>query len=637
VEHNYDGILFFDRERLVLYASPSYRQLIGYDPGEIEGRSGKLMVHPDDQPLTATLFQQALDNPGRPCGGEYRLRHKDGGWRTVESRIVNLLGDPLVQALVLNSRDVTERRRADGDLRASETRYRALFEHAINGIFQSTLDGRALAANPVFVRMLGYASEEELVSALVDLPRQLWAHPEERAEVAQAIAAHGYVRGYQCEFLRRDGTRFWISLNASAVRGADGHATYFLGSLEDITERKRAEGEQARLENQLQQAQRMESVGRLAGGVAHDFNNSLQLILLNAEMALGSPGVTPGSRRLLGDIQKTAQNAARLIAQLMAFARRQETHPQTLDLNDVTASYLPMLRRLVGEDVVIAWQPSATPCSVRLDPVQFEQVLINLATNARDAMGGNGRLTLATSSVTVGDAAENAPADVPPGAYVRLVVGDDGCGMSEEVLSHAFEPFFTTKPVGSGTGLGLASVFGIVTQNGGSIGVDSAPDQGTTITIQWPRHAAPASHVSEAPLAPATSRGGETLLVVEDEPMLLRACMACLEPLGYTVLSAALPSEALRAAERHAGPIHLLLTDVIMPEMNGRELADRLAALRPGLRRLYMSGHAAGVLSERGLADAHVQLLRKPFALDDLARAVRQALDETPGARGPQL
>jgi two-component system cell cycle sensor histidine kinase/response regulator CckA len=256
-------------------------------------------------------------------------------------------------------------------------------------------------------------------------------------------------------------------------------------------------------------------------------------------------------------------------------------------------------------------------------------VLINLATNARDAMGGNGHLALAMSAVTLGAAEETTQADLPPGAYVRLVVADDGCGMSAEVLSHIFEPFFTTKPVGEGTGLGLPSVYGIVKQNGGSIAVDSTPGRGTTVTIHWPRQTADRPLPTAEPAVRPSPLGSETLLVVEDEPRLLRACAAILKPLGYTVLAAALPSEALRVAAAHEGPIHLLLTDVIMPEMNGRELADTLVAARPGLRRLYMSGYATGVLSERGIADGNVRLLHKPFAPDALARAVRAALDET--------
>jgi PAS domain S-box-containing protein len=386
------------------------------------------------------------------------------------------------------------------------------------------------------------------------------------------------------------------------------------------------------LEAQLVQAQRMEAVGRLAGGVAHDFNNMLSVIVGHAEMAL----LTAGGRAVredLNEIRAAARKSADLTRQLRAFARRQTIQPQVLDLNEPVGGMLKMLRRLIGEDVELQWSPGAGAGHVRIDPSQLDQVLANLVVNARDAMSGTGRLRIETGRVLVDEAfAESHRSRIVPGDYVRISVADTGAGMTAEVLEHAFEPFFTTKPLGQGTGLGLSTVYGIVSQNEGFIDVESEPDEGTTILIWLRRVEADEVAVSSAP--ERAPRGDETLLIVEDSEAILRVAGTMLSRLGYQVLTARTPAEAVQTAEANRGQIDLLVTDVIMPEMNGKELAVRLVADQPRLKCLFMSGYTADVIAHHGVLDPAVQFLQKPFSIATLAVRVREALD---GESGPPL
>ena len=384
-----------------------------------------------------------------------------------------------------------------------------------------------------------------------------------------------------------------------------------------------------RLHAQLLQAQKMESVGRLAGGVAHDFNNMLQTILGNAALALEENRGSGPLREHLDEIQKAARRSADLTRQLLAFARKQTIHPRVLDLNDTVSGMLKMLRRLMGEDIQLAWIPGPGLWPVRVDPSQIDQVLANLAVNARDAIQGVGRIVIETSNVSLTAAAARAIPESVPGDYVQLTVRDTGAGMPPEVMAHLFEPFFTTKAVGKGTGLGLATVYGIVKQNGGAIRVESAPGQGTAFMLYFPRVEAPPTMPPEAK-AKQTFRGTETVLLVEDEEMVLNLAHRILKQHGYTVLAARVPEDALQLASRHAAPIDLLVTDVIMPGMNGRELRDRLATIKPGLRCLFMSGYTADAIAHQGVLEEGVQFMQKPFSIDDITRKVREVLDQAP-------
>jgi two-component system cell cycle sensor histidine kinase/response regulator CckA len=381
------------------------------------------------------------------------------------------------------------------------------------------------------------------------------------------------------------------------------------------------------LEEQFRQAQKMEAVGRLAGGVAHDFNNKLNVILGYSEMALMKLDATQPLFAYLTEIRKAAERSADLTRQLLAFARKQIVAPKVLDLNETVAGMLKMLHRLIGEDIDLQWRPDADQLPVEVDPSQIDQILANLCVNARDAISGVGKLTIETGNKTFDDDYCAAHAGFVPGEYVRLAVSDNGCGMDKEMLGHIFEPFFTTKGVGQGTGLGLATVYGIVKQNNGFINVYSEPRQGTTFTIYLPRHTVKAEQTwQEGPEAPA-ARGNETILLVEDEPAILEMATMLLKMQGYTVLAAGTPGEAIRLAREYAGQIHLLTTDVIMPEMNGRELAKNMLYLYPNLKRLFMSGYTANVIAHHGVLEEGVNFIQKPFSVNALAAKVREVLD----------
>ena len=392
-------------------------------------------------------------------------------------------------------------------------------------------------------------------------------------------------------------------------------------------ERLAAEAEKDLLEAQLQQAQKMESVGRLAGGVAHDFNNMLGVILGHAELALAAVGPTQPIHADLEAIRQTAQRSAGLTRQLLAFARKQTITPKVLDLNATMGGMLKMLTRLIGEDIELAWLPGADLWPVKMDASQLDQIMANLCVNSRDAIAGTGKITVATANHTFTEQSCGAHAGVVPGDYVRITVSDSGCGMDTEALGHVFEPFFTTKAVGAGTGLGLATVYGAVKQNSGVIDVVSAPGQGTIFTIYLPRHQGQVLSVPPSVPAGSAVRGHETILLVEDEPTILKLAARMLGTFGYTVLAAGTPGEAVRLAQEHAGNIDLLMTDVVMPEMNGRDLAKNLLALYPELKRLFMSGYTADIIAHHGVVEQGVCFIQKPFTMLELSAKVRETLD----------
>jgi signal transduction histidine kinase len=378
---------------------------------------------------------------------------------------------------------------------------------------------------------------------------------------------------------------------------------------------------------QLMQAQKLESVGRLAGGVAHDFNNMLGVILGHTELALGQVDPAQPLHGDLEEIQQAAQRSTGLTRQLLAFARKQTIAPKVLDLNESITGMLKMLQRLIGEDIDLRWRPEAGLWPVRVDPSQLDQILANLCVNARDAITDVGKVTIETANGVFDAAYSAARAGFVPGEYVRIAVSDDGCGMDEETLAHIFEPFFTTKSVGTGTGLGLATVYGIVKQNGGFIYVYSEPGQGTTFTIYLPRHAGKAEAARTDGVAEPLARGHETILLVEDERAILEMTKEMLERQGYVVLAAGTPGAAIRLAKAYPGEIHLLMTDVVMPEMNGGDLATNLLALQPHLKRLFMSGYTSDVIAHRGVLHEGVQFIEKPFSMKGLAAKVREALE----------
>ncbi|MCX7006555.1 MAG: response regulator, partial [Kiritimatiellaeota bacterium] len=378
---------------------------------------------------------------------------------------------------------------------------------------------------------------------------------------------------------------------------------------------------------QFTQAQKMESVGRLAGGVAHDFNNLLMGIMNYTQLCRDKIAPDHPIQEYLAEITHDSERSAEITRQLLAFARKQTIAPRVLDLNDAVARMLKLLRRLIGEDIKLAWRPGVDLRPVKLDPSQVDQILANLCVNSRDAIVGVGEITLETGSIAIdADYCARHPEAIP-GAYVFLAVSDNGCGMDKETLAKVFEPFFTTKGLGKGTGLGLATVYGIVKQNNGFIYAYSEPGKGTTFKIYLPEIAAETVATTVTGQVEAPRGRGETILLVEDEKSLRVTCGLFLEALDYKVLTAETPGEALKMTDQHPGDIHLLLTDVVMPGMDGRQLSKRIGAVKPGVKILFMSGYTADVIAQRGVLDEGVQFLSKPFTRDDLARKVREVLD----------
>ncbi|MBP9146949.1 MAG: PAS domain S-box protein [Thermoanaerobaculia bacterium] len=485
-------------------------------------------------------------------------------------------------------------------------------------------------------RLVWYSDNIEAMTGWESIPgdgARWWAenvHPEDQSAI-QASFALPYEHDHlvlEFRFRRRDGRFLWVRDERRLLRDADGRPTEIVGSWTDVTER-------VELEEKLRVAQKLEAIGRLAGGVAHDFNNMLTVIGGNGEMldrAL-APGAT--ERLLLGEIREAAARAATLTRQLLAFSRTQVLAPQVVGLDAVVGGVESMLRRLIGEDIALTCELGPETGHVLVDPGQLEQVIVNLVVNARDAMPQGGTLTLRTDAVELDAGACRSRPGLAPGRFARLTVRDSGTGMSAEIRERIFEPFFTTKPVGTGTGLGLSTVFGIVQQSGGHIGVESVEGQGTSFEICLPQLPAPAEGAVRAPAAAAAPSGKETVLLVEDEAGVRRVARLALERQGYTVHVAASGREALGIAEQQGDAIDLLLTDLVMPEMSGRELADILRARRPGLAVLLMSGYVEDDFVRHGVVTDEVAFLHKPFSLDELARAVRKVLDEARAPGGP--
>ncbi|HKK33027.1 MAG TPA: PAS domain-containing protein, partial [Desulfomicrobiaceae bacterium] len=402
-----------------------------------------------------------------------------------------------------------------------------------------------------------------------------------------------------------------------------------LVTLQDITERRQAEEEQGKLQAQLLQAQKMESVGRLAGGVAHDFNNMLGVVLGHTEMALENVDLGDPLFTDLQEVRKTAERSANLTRQLLAFARKQTIEPKVIDLNETVEGMLKMLGRLIGEDIDLSWMPGKNTAPVRMDPSQIDQILANLCVNARDAIADVGKVTIETGSAAFDQAYCDVHAGFVPGEFMMLAVSDNGCGMDQETVSHLFEPFFTTKEQGKGTGLGLASVYGAVKQNDGFINIYSEPDRGTTVKIYLPRHQAAEKPVqAEKATAETTAGGNETILLVEDDPSILRMATMMLERHGYDVIVAESPGDAVSLAHEHNGAIDLIMTDVVMPEMNGRDLSKSLKAHYPTLKVLFMSGYTSNVIAHHGVLDQGVYFIQKPFSFKELGAKLRDALED---------
>jgi PAS domain S-box-containing protein len=550
---------------------------------------------------------------------------KAGAWDYVIKGHIKRLG-PAVESALKRQRVLLGNKRAEHALEASKTRYRRLFEAARDGILILDANtGRIVDVNPFLMELTGYSRDEFL-------EKHLWEIGPFKDTAASRIAfaelqARKHVRYEDLPLRTRDGREIDVEF-VSHVYPVDSQDVIQC-NIRDITARKRAETERVKLEEQLRGAQRMEAIGLLAGGVAHDFNNLLSVILCCTEFAMERVRGDDCAREELLEVKKAGERAVALTRQLLAFSRKQVLQPAVLNLNHIAARVEKMLHRILGEDIDYVQVLAPNLGAIRADPGQIEQVLMNLVVNARDAMPDGGKLTIETHNADLDEDYAARHVSVKPGPYIQLAVSDTGCGMDKKTQARIFEPFFTTKEKGKGTGLGLSTVYGIVKQSGGNIWVYSEPGQGTTFKIYLPRDLSSPLTATSSRLAAiaAPPTGTETILVVEDEEAILGIAKRILREAGYTVLTATNPSEALLTCDSHQGQVHLVLSDVVMPQMGGRVLAERLALDRPGIKVLYMSGYADEAIVHHGTLDPGTNFIAKPFSAAALNRKVRQVLD----------
>ncbi len=533
----------------------------------------------------------------------------------------------LLELLPTVVRQTLEQIGRDTLLQEAEAAYEHLRKHyemilhaAGEGICGLDLQGRITFVNPAALRLLGYEATDILGQDLAALAERPSAGTNGR--VRDALAANTTFRSHDQTFYRKDGTSFPIEYTSTPIR-EDGRQIGSVFVFKDVSQRRS-------LEEQVRQSQKLEAVGRLAGGVAHDFNNSLTVISGYSELLTSNPSLDQRAREAVGEIRRSAERAISVTRQLLAFSRKQMLQPRPIDLNAVIADIAKLIRRIIGEDVTLTTQLAEGLASVTADPGQLEQVVLNMAVNARDAMPAGGTLTIATANATVDVATAQATPGLAPGRYALLTVSDTGIGMDAETQSRVFEPFFTTKEAGRGTGLGLATVYGIVVQSGGSIDVQSELHRGTTFRVLLPQTDRPLSKPADSAGAVASLGGTETVLLVEDEEAVRGLAARVLRSYGYQVLAAADAAEAERLAATAGRFLHLLLTDVVMPGRSGLELAQRLLPSRPKMRVLYMSGYADDAIDHRGELDANAAFLPKPFVPEALARKVREVLDAPP-------
>ena len=619
-----------DRHGKIVFANRLAERLFGLDKSDIEALEYNspewLIVDIDGSPFPDERlpFRQVMSTGQAVYNVQHAITRPNAA-----RKILSINGAPLhdeqgrIDRVVFAILDITERKKAEEELRRRENQLQRIFEILPVGLWFADKNGTLLRGNPKGIEIWGAEPKVPLSEYGVfkgwRLPSRELIEADQWA-LAKTIRNGETIVDELLEIESFDGKRKTILNYTAPVLDVDGRVDGGIIANLDISDR-------IALENQLHQAQKMESIGRLAGGVAHDFNNMLGAILGYTELAMEQVELDNPLHSNLEKIQGAAQRSADLTRQLLAFARKQTVSPKVIHLNDTIESVLKLLQRLIGEDIDLAWQPGKGVWPVKIDPTQVDQMLTNLCVNARDAIVDTGKVTIETGTASFDKEYCAHHGGFVVGDYVLLAVSDTGCGMDEETQSHLFEPFFTTKEMGKGTGLGLATVYGVVKQNNGFINVYSEPGQGTTFKIYLPRHLAKTAPLPEKEPDKPGQQGSGTVLLVEDEPTILEMTTGMLERLGYTVLAAGTPGEAIRLAQEHPGRIDLLLTDVVMPEMNGRDLAKNLLSIYPDIRRLFMSGYTANVIAHHGVLDEGVHFIQKPFTRNDLAAKIRAALD----------
>ncbi|MFA6032979.1 MAG: PAS domain S-box protein [Myxococcota bacterium] len=585
-----------------------------------------------------TEFATQLQDHRQPFQLELQLYSKDGTIKDVEVVVGLLLDDGgHVTGIRGNTRDITYRKQADKALRENEQLLRLITDNVYDTIWLMDLGMHPTWISPSITRTRGYTLAE-----MAEMPVDGHLTPESNARANELMAANltperiadpdaKIDMSGEFEVCCKDGSSLWMDLVVSMLRDYDGKPSGFLGVGRDISERRRHEEEKARLTDQLQQEMKMKAVGRLAGGVAHDFNNLLTGIIGNISMALIDLNPKDPLAKTLVEVEKAAESAAYLTRQLLAFSRKQIIEPKVLCPNDVITNIYRMLVRLIGENIEIKTIHADDLGAVYADPGQVEQILINLAANARDAMPHGGRLVIETANVRLDEGYCRLHEQVQPGSYVMLAVSDSGEGMSEEVKEHLFEPFFTTKPKGRGTGLGLATIYGAISQSGGSIEVDTNVGKGTTFKVYLPMITEKASATRRQRRTAAMPGGTETILVVEDEEIVRQLVVKILSHLGYTVLHAPDGEKALLIAAEHKDRIDLLITDVVMPGMNGRQLMEKLIKQRGEMTVLFTSGYTEDIILNQGVVEGNLNFIGKPYSPHSMANKVRGLLDNKKG------
>jgi len=625
IEHSTEGIGLLSAKGIVLYAG---NPILGYDPGEWANRKAFDLVHPEDIEHVNSVFARLLERPGNVVSIEFRARHKDGSWRWIEAVCNNLIGEPSVQAIVMNYRDISERKEAEEELRQSEEKYRALFEESKDVIFISTPEGKLLDINPTGVSLLGYASEEELLQ--VDVTQDLYFHPGDRAAYQRILEREGYVKDFELLLKRKDGKQVVVLETATAVRREDGRVVAYRGILRDVTERRQ-------LEQQLRQAQKMEGIGTLAGGIAHDFNNILAIILGHTSL-LEREKVEPAKRiQSVGAIAKAVERGAGLVRQLMTFARKTGVQFESVNVNTAVEEIGKILRETFPKTIAYSVELDKSLPSIHADHNQLHQALLNLCVNARDAMidkqrdqAPGGKLSLSTRMVT-GMKIREKFHDASEEPYVCISVNDTGTGMDEATRSRIFEPFFTTKEQGKGTGLGLAVVYGVVKAHHGFIDVESEPGRGTSFHLYFQAPARAGEHVESGPVIGEEALGGhETILVVEDEEMLLDLVKNILEGKGYQVLTAKDGLEAIRVYADHKDEVSLVLSDIGLPKLGGVGVFLKLKEMNPNLKAILASGYLDPELRSEMREAGATDFVQKPYEPNQILKRIRYVIDHSP-------
>jgi PAS domain S-box-containing protein len=569
-----------------------------------------------DDPCSFCSNDRILSADGKATGVyQWEFQNRvNGRWYDVHDRAIEWTDGRMVRLEVAT--DITERKQGEVTLQESERELQRAQAMAHIGSWRFNLDTGVVTGSEEAGRIYGLENVDLSLQQIQAIP--LAHYRQKLDEGLRRLVENGLPYDFEFE-IRRPSDDTIRHIHSVAEFDAERNTVF--GTIHDITERLNLEG-------QLRQAQKMESVGRLAGGVAHDFNNMLSVIIGYTELAMDTVSPDDQLHDQLGEIHNAAQRSATITRQLLAFARKQTIAPRVLDLNETVEGMLTMLRRLIGEDINLTWLPGRGIWPVKMDPAQIDQILANLCVNARDAIAGIGRITIETDRVELDEAYCAEHVGFAPGEFVLLTVSDDGCGMDRDIQEKLFEPFFTTKDMDKGTGLGLATVYGIVKQNKGFIHVYSEPAKGSTFRLYLPRYAGEAGEKKDIGVKLIPQAQGETILIVEDEIAILRLGQTILERLGYTVLTAASPGAALQQAEAYKGTIDLLITDVVMPEMNGRDLSGLMKKRHPDIRILFMSGYTANVIAHHGVLDDDVIFMQKPFSTQEIATKVRQALAE---------